>query len=246
MNFDPWTLGFQLLNFTVLLLVLFRVLFKPLRETMARRAAQVQAALDAAEKARTEAEQLRASLSQEQVRVARERERMLGALQAEIGEQRQRRLAAVQAETGALLERGRAVLESDRRKADEELREKARLAVGAYAAALLADVADPELHKALLRRFPEAFAAALAAAGGGTSPPGEPVATQVESAFALTEEETAGLRAVLGRSIPVAALTAVTEPGLLAGVRLRAADRLFDFSLRGQLDTLTEKLKALA
>ena len=244
MSFDPWTLAFQLLNFAVLLLVLFRLLFKPVREIMAKRAAQVQAALDAADKARAEAEQIRAGLALEQQRVGTLRAEMLEKLQAEIEENRQRRLAAVAAEAQVLLDRGRALLESEQRKIDEELRERVRRSVNDYAAALLADLADLEIHRALLRRLPAAFAGAGTELAG-SSEPGEPLVVSVESAFPLTEEETAGLRALVAQRFPVAALTATVEPLLLAGVRLRAADRLYDFSLRGQLDALATTLKAL-
>ena len=245
MSFDPWTLAFQLLNFAVLLLVLFRLLFKPVREIMAKRAAQVQAALAAAEKARVAAEDLKAGLVLERERVGRLRAEMLEKLQAEIEESRQRRLAGVAAEAQVLLDRGRAVLESEQRKADEELRERARRSVTDYAAALLADLADMEIHRALLRRLPAAFANAGAALAGLNSP-GGPAAVVVESAFALTDEEKAGLRALVEQSVPVAGLTVAVEPFLLAGVRLRAADRLYDFSLRGQLDALAAALEVIS
>lgn len=244
MSFDPWTLAFQLLNFAVLLLVLFRLLFKPVREIMAKRAAQVQAALDAADKARGEAEELKAGLALEQERVGTLRAEMLEKLQAEVEEHRKRRLDSVAAEAQELLERGRAVLESEQRKAGEELRERARRSATGYAAALLADVADLEMHRALLRRLPAAFADAGAGLAGSSNA-GEPAAVLVESAFPLTEEETAALRDLVGKSGPVAGLTVTVEPLLLAGVRLRAADRLYDFSLRGQLEALAAKLKAL-
>ena len=244
MNFDPWTLGFQLLNFAVLLLVLFRLLFKPVREIMAKRAAQVQAALDAAEKAHAEAAEIKAGLVLEQERVGTLRAEMLEKLQAEIEENRQRRLAGVTAEAQGLLDRGRAVLESEQRKADEELRERARRSVTGFAAALLTDLADQELHRALLRKLPAAFAGAGAELAG-LNTAGEPAPMAVESAFALTDEESAGLLSLLGKIVPVSELTATTDPSLLAGVRLRAADRLFDYSLRGQLDALAANLKAL-
>ncbi len=245
MTLDPWTLAFQLLNFAVLLLVLFRLLFRPVREIMAKRAAQVQAALDAAQRAHAEAEQIKAGLASEQERIGKLRAQMLEQLTSEIEEHRQRRVAGVAAEAQALLERGRALLESERRKADEELRERARRSVTDYAAALLADIADLEIHQALLRRLPAALAGVTAKSAGPTSHPAAAVTMIVESAFPLTDEEAAGLRARIEKSIPVTDLTAVTEPGLLAGVRLRAADKLYDFSLRGQLDALAGKLKAL-
>lgn len=244
MSFDPWTLAFQLLNFAVLLFVLFRLLFKPVREIMIRRAAQVQAALDAADTAHAEAEQIRAGLALEQERIGKLRVEMLEKLQGEIEESRQRRLAGVEAEAQALLDRGRAVLESEVRKADEELRDRARRGVTGYAAALLAEIADPELHRALLRRLPAALAGVTAELTGSNHP-AAPLTVAIESAFPLTEEEATALRNLLEKSVVVAGLTATTEPRLLAGVRLRAADKLYDFSLRGQLDALADKLKAL-
>lgn len=245
MSFDPWTLAFQLLNFAVLLLVLFRLLFRPVREIMAKRAAEVRAALDAAEKARAEAEAIRAGLALEQDRIGALRVELLGKLQAEIEEHRQRRLAGVAAEAKELLERGRVVLESEQRKADEALRERARQSAIAYAAALLAGVADVETHRALLRRLPTALEGA-AAELAGTGNPGEPATVAVESAFALTDEEQAGLRAVFGERVPLAGLTLTIDPRLLAGVRLRTADRLLDFSLQGQIDAFAATLKALS
>ncbi len=245
MNFDPWTLAFQFLNFAVLLLVLFRLLFKPVREIMTKRAVQVQASLAAADKAHAQAEEIRAGLVLEQERIGKLRAQMLEKLQGEIEENRQRRLAGVAAESQELLDRGRAVLGSEQRKADEEMRERALRSVTDYAAALLADIADPEIHRAFLRKLPAAFDAAKAEPAGLTRP-GEPVAVSVESAFPLTEEETAGLRALVEKSVPVAGLSATVEGRLLAGVRLRAADRLYDFSLRGQLDAFAAKLKALS
>ena len=245
MSFDPWTLAFQLLNFAVLLLVLFRLLFKPVREIMARRAAQVQAALDAAEQAHAAADELKAGLVLEQERVGTLRAEMLEKLQGEIEEHRQRQLAGVAAEAQVLLDRGRSVLESEERKAGEELRERARRSVTDYAAALLTDLADIEIHRALLRRLPVAFADAGAELAGQNNP-GEPVSVVVESAYPLTDEETAGLRTLVEKSVPVAGLAATDEPRLLAGVRLRAADRVYDFSMRGQLDALAATLKVIS
>jgi F-type H+-transporting ATPase subunit b len=243
MSFDPWTLGFQLLNFAVLLVVLFRLLFKPVREIMMKRAAQVQAALNAADAARAEAEKIRAGLALERERVGGLRTELLEKMQGEIEENRQRRLADAAAEAKAILDRGRAVLASERRKADEELRERSRRSMSDYAAALLAGAADLDLHRAMLRRLPAAFADA-SSGQAGASADGVPVPVAVESAFALTADEERRLRALFEASFPVAGLTATVEPRLLAGVRLRAAGRLYDFSLTGQLEALAAALKA--
>jgi len=66
----------------------------------------------------------------------------------------------------------------------------------------------------------------------------------LDAASPLAAEEAEELRARLEeRFAGTVALTTSTEPGLLAGVRLAVADRVYDFSLRGQLETFSARLK---
>lgn len=245
MSFEPWTLAFQLLNFSVLLVVLFRLLFKPLREIMARREAQIQAALAAAEQARAEAEELRDGLARERQKIERLRLELMEKMKGEVEEERARQLERAGREAQDVLERGRAVLETERRRFLEEMMEQSRSTVGVFAARLLTDLGDPDLHRAFLRRFPQVLEQVRADFDGDAGP-GEPLPVELESAFPLTAEETDALRSRIGPGLPAANFTVVVAPGLFAGVRLRARDRLYDFSLRGQLDALAGKLKALA
>jgi hypothetical protein len=171
---------------------------------------------------------------------------MLRTLEAEVEEHRQRRLAAATAEAGELVERGRSLLAAERQRAEEELRRRATRAAAEYSAELVGQIADADLHRSLLRRLPDALAGAAAELAGATAAGQPGVALRVESAFALTDEETAGLRSAVERHLPVSGLATVIEPGLLAGVRLRSADRVYDFSLRGQLDDQAARLKSVS
>lgn len=245
MSLDPWTLAFQLLNFAVLLLVLLRLLFRPVREIMERRATEIQAALDAANKARAEADRLAAGMDGERGRLQARRAEMLRALEAEIEEHRQRRLAAAATEAGEVVERGRALLAAERQRAEDELRGRAIRTAADFSAALVGQIADVDLHRALLRRLPDGLAGAAAELKGAAAA-GQGVALRIESAFALNDEEAAGVRSAVERFLPVSDLATAIEPGLLAGVRLRGAERVYDFSLRGQLDDQAARLKSVS
>jgi F-type H+-transporting ATPase subunit b len=244
-SFDPWTLFLQFLNFAVLLFVLYRLVFKPVREIMEKRQAQVAASLDGAEQARREAEAITAGLAREQARVEQLRAEAMERMQGEVEEARRALLAAAAKEAGDLREKGLALLEADRAKSETQIREVSVRTVTALAARLLEDLADETLHRGVLRRFPgelDRVAADLAA----VPPSAEPLTVHLESAYPLTGEEEAQLRSLIAGRVAGAALVTATEGSLLAGVRLRARDRVYDLSLRGRLDALAARLKELA
>jgi F-type H+-transporting ATPase subunit delta len=63
------------------------------------------------------------------------------------------------------------------------------------------------------------------------------------SAFALTENEQEAIRRRLEKAWGgTVALEAVTEEALLGGLTLRVGDRVWDHSLRRQLDRLRDRL----
>ena len=243
MKFDLSTFIFQVLNFAVLLLILYRVVFRPVREIMEKRRAQVAASLDAADQARREAEALTAHLAQEKERVDRLRVEHIERMKGEVDELRRQQLERAGKDVQAALEKGRAVLDAERRKFEADLAEQARRTVIAFAGRLLQDLADETLHKSILRKFPQALAESVAGRAAGPAS-GGPLAMHLDAAYPLAAEETEELRSRLEeRFAGTVVLTTSTEPGLLAGVRLAVADRVYDLSLRGQLEDFSARLK---
>ena len=58
MKFDIWTFLFQVINFLVLLFILKRVLYKPIREIIEKRRSLIRQRIDEAEKTKKEALEL--------------------------------------------------------------------------------------------------------------------------------------------------------------------------------------------
>jgi F-type H+-transporting ATPase subunit b len=245
MTFDPWTLFFQFLNFAVLLFVLYRVVFRPVRRVMEERRTRVAADLDAAEQARRAAEELRADLARQRAQVEQERLAAMEAMRRDVDESRRRLLEAAAGEAQALRDKGRALLETDRQRLEDELKEVAARTVTGWAAGVLRDLADETLHRAILRRFPEELER-IAADLAQLPRTGEGLPVRIETAFPLEGAEATALGAAVAARLDGASLTLGTEPGLLAGVRLRARDKLYDLSLRGRLDALAARLREQA
>ena len=243
MKFHVPTLVFQVVNFVVLLLILHRLLYRPLREIMEKRRAGIREQLEAAERGRREAEELRGRVAAEAAGLEKLRAERLDALKSELELERNRLLDAARAEAVRLGEKEQALVLARRREQEEALAGRAVEIVDRYARRLLEDLADEELHRLLVRRF-------LAGVGGiaaAIAPEGqEAPAPALEAVFArpAQEMELVALREAFTTALrrPPASITATVDRGLLAGVKLTAGGRVFDASLAGQIAALTERL----
>lgn len=119
-----WTLAQQAFNILVVILVLYKFLFKPLGSMMEQRTQYVEDSLANAKKQREEAEQLLAQY-QEQLRNAQAEAREIVASATREAEAlaRQRKQEA-EAETQRMVERAKAEIENERKKALASIREE--------------------------------------------------------------------------------------------------------------------------
>jgi F-type H+-transporting ATPase subunit b len=131
----------QAVNFLVLLLILWRLLYRPLLATMEERSEAIRRSLDEAQAARAEAarqqEENAARLRQAQVEAAAIREQAL----KDAGDEQRRLVDAARAESQRLVESAKAQTEADIRRAREELRREV--------AELATAVAEKLIHKSL-------------------------------------------------------------------------------------------------
>ncbi|MEJ2315268.1 MAG: F0F1 ATP synthase subunit delta [Nitrospirota bacterium] len=208
MKFDLWTFLFQIVNFVVLLYILKRLLFKPIREIMEKRRKAINDALSGAEGKRQEAE----------------------------------KLEGARADADKAIEKERAVFEVEKRKFESDLREKAAEVVSDYAANVLKDVSDEDLHRSIVRKF-RGEVEKIASDISGIEHPGEAVALKVISAFPLdggeADEIKKAFETSLGKKV---SFSFDTDAALIAGIAVRADDKVYDFSLQGQIRSLRDKL----
>jgi F-type H+-transporting ATPase subunit b len=131
----------QAVNFLVLLLILWRLLYRPLLATMEERSEAIRRSLDEAQAARAEAarqqEENAARLRQAQAEAAAIREQAL----KDAGEEQRRLVDAARAEAQRLVDTAKAQTEADIRRAREELRREV--------AELATAVAEKLIHKSL-------------------------------------------------------------------------------------------------
>jgi F-type H+-transporting ATPase subunit b len=131
----------QFVNFLVLLLILWRLLYRPLLATMEQRSEAIRKSLDEAQAARAEAarqqEENTSRLRQAHAEAAAIREQAL----KEAADEQRKLVEAARVEAQRLVESARAQTEGDIRRAREELRREV--------AELATAVAEKLIHKSL-------------------------------------------------------------------------------------------------
>lgn len=155
LNVNWTTFAAQVVNVLVVMLVLSRLVFKPLGEVLARRESEVSEAVDGARRAREEAERLRDEMRQELEQTRRRaQEELQRALEA-AEQERLKRVRQAEEEARRTLEQARAEIRMERDLALAAIREEAaNLAVAAAGKLLRRSITDSD-HVRLAREFIE-------------------------------------------------------------------------------------------
>lgn len=234
MRLDATTLIFETINFVVLALVLWRILYRPLRGAIEARRSAVEEARQRTEAALGEAQRLESEW--------RHKHEELEALRASV---RAEVLDAAERERAVLLERAREDARAElarvrqlavaEREAAERWVESAIVERGAdLAGRLLLELAPRAVDDALAERL----VGALETKRAELSALAEEDGVEVELTGArlpepaLAERVAEVLRAAAAR--PVRIVTR-GEPSLVGGWTVRVGDRLFDASIAGEL-----------
>lgn len=237
MRLDPLTLVAQLVNFGLLVLLLWRLLFRPVAAALRDREEHIRGQMQRAEQARQEAEQHEDAAREERERLERERGRRLQELEQEVERRRSELLERARAEAEREHEKHRARLAEERARTTTDLRREAGRLLAAALARGLEDLAGRSLQEAVLARFQERLAelprAELTALRAGARP--WTLATARPLDPAAREALLDAISRALDEEVEV---RVVHEPGLVAGLELRAGDLGLGWSVRHLVDDL--------
>ena len=243
MNIHPWTFVFQIVNFVVVAFVLHRLLYRPLYEAIDRRRQATLAAQTAAERAKQDAETLRAGLEAERADVERRREESVREAhrQAEAEAERllddARRLAQQRSDDA-----GRELAQHREQTLASLRREIVQMALD-MSERFLRQSADRTLHRQLVARLVESLAAVTEEDRRQLSigrSPGE--AAVIETAEDLDRESLDAIGAAVTQLLGERPTFEVKlKPALVSGVCLRLGGHVWDASLGGSLEAIGQK-----
>jgi F-type H+-transporting ATPase subunit b len=246
MKFDIWTFLFQIINFVALLYILKRLLFKPVREILQKRRDLVRESLEKVELTQKEAQALKEEQQAELERLKELNVRMVDEMRASVLEEKKRLLAEAGRDAAERVEKAMALFEKDKAGFEAGLKERAVETVSLFSVNLLRGITDAELHRGIWRRFQnelERISRDIAARGIHD----EEVKIELASAYPLGEEELGALQSAMERDLSrKVTIRQTIDETLIAGVRLRASDLVYDSSLAGQVSAFAMRLKESA
>jgi F-type H+-transporting ATPase subunit b len=246
MKFDIWTFLFQIINFVVLLFILKRLLYKPIREIMEKRRGIIQKNVEDAEKTKMEAEDLKRKYEEEIDKLKDVRTQTFEKLQEEVEIERKRLMGRAEEEAGKIIEKERTIFDTEKKRFETELKDKAIDTVSVFASRLLRDVSDEELHRAVYRKLIKEIGR-ITSDVTKIEKKDKPLLIEIITAYELSEEELEELQKTMESSATKKVNVSQTvDKNLIAGIKIKAYDMVYDSSLSGQIDSLKLRLKETA
>ena len=233
-----WTTFFlEIVNFLVLVWLLKRFLYRPVKAMVERRRQEVEARLAEAERRRQEAETLKQRYENRLADWEAEKKEAWEALRRELEAERQRRLQTLQQELAEQRRKAEAVWEQEKREWRHQAEEQALQLGAAFVARLLERLADEPLHHRLvhllledLEKLPVSEQVRIRTAVTDTG------RVKGVSAYPLTEDERQQLNQVLSWILQRQTVLAFeVDPDLLAGVRIDLGSYVIRANLRDEL-----------
>jgi F-type H+-transporting ATPase subunit b len=243
MGLDWSTFFLEVANFLILLWILKRFLYAPVKDAIERRRKRVDAVLAQAQAEREQAQRMRSDYETRQQRWAGERAQAHAELERELAATRAARLQSLEQELQRRREQAQ-TLEARRQRDTERQRQDEALALAAeFGSKLLSRVADQALEARLVAMALEDLAGldedhrqALAGAlRGGATP------VQVQTAYPLDEPQKTALAAALEKAAQGAVRCEFgQDPELIAGLRIDAGPLVMRANLRDELRLFAE------
>jgi F-type H+-transporting ATPase subunit b len=242
MNFSWWTFALQAANFLILVWLLQRFLFKPVRGIVARRREEISRAVTEASAERDTAEQLKQEMQAQRSRIDAERQTLLEQQSVQLSAQRQAIVEQARVEAEKVKAQALAQLDQERATARGELFEQSVQLATELAERLLREVALPSLDYPFLARvldyldrIPAAARSNLLAELGSNS-------LIVTTAHPIAVDEQNEWRDRLAKRIGANNVKFEADPVLIAGATVEFAHSILRFNWRDSLATAKRKL----
>lgn len=244
MKFDFWTLLFQIINFAVLLFILKRVLYKPVKEIIEKRRNIIEKNISEAEKIKEEAMEIHSQNQQQMEKLKELKRELTDKMKEEVEAEKGVILADAEKEAQKLIEKKQVLFDTEKRRLETELKSEALEIVETFCARLLRDISNEDLHRALFTKFkaeiPRLTEDIKNAYGDNE------IKIELLSAYPLSEADIKEIEnEFTTRLNKKVSFKAVLDAGLIGGLRVRVLDKVYDASLKGQIQTFRDRLRGV-
>lgn len=152
MNFSWWTFALQAANFLILIWLLQRFLFKPVKEMVARRKQEIARVLTEASQEKKSAELIKLEIESKRSEIDQERHRIVDQAREQLSAERTRMLEEVRVETAKIREQALKQIAEERASASDQLFEHTVALAKGLAERLLRELDLPSMEQPFLAR----------------------------------------------------------------------------------------------
>jgi F-type H+-transporting ATPase subunit b len=245
---NPRFLLSQLVNFLILFLALYFLLWKRALKAFDERKRKIAQGLEQAEKAEQKLAEAEQAYAQRVEDAKRESEQLLAAARQEADQSRDEIVAAARAEAQRIVAGAEDTVELERQQMLSGVRDQVAALSIAAANKVIGEAMDEERQRRLIDEFFSGVSAGRVQVASEAEMAGadaEAAAVSVVSALPLSADEqatvTGELAAQLGGDPEV---DFSVDPAILGGLRIQVGDRIIDGSVAGRLDALGQSLRA--
>jgi len=250
MEFDWTTFLLEMVNFLILVWLLKRFFYRPVRAAIESRRVAIHKTLDEARQVHAEADALKQQYEGRLRSWAEARRKAMEQLAAEVEAERGKRLAALQQELAREREKAGVLAAREREKLERQVTDAALARAGRFLDRLLGAVAGPELEQRLLDLFVQQLSGMAAGdrqalQDAWRDPAARPMLT---TAFAVSGERREAVESALHDLLGEApsGVDWRRDESLLAGVRLEAGGWAACADLRDELAFFREAAREQA
>jgi F-type H+-transporting ATPase subunit b len=152
MKFDWWTFALQAANFLILVWLLQRFLFKPVKAIVARRKEEISRALTEASAEKESAERLKLEIDAKRSEIGAERQTMIDEARVQLSAERQKMIEEARSEAEKIRDQALKRLDEERAAAGNDLFERTVALATNLAERLLRELDVPSIEQPFLAR----------------------------------------------------------------------------------------------
>jgi F-type H+-transporting ATPase subunit b len=243
MNFSWWTFALQAANFLVLVWLLQRFLFKPIKAVVARRKEEISRALTDAAGQKRSAELLKQELEAQRTLLDAERQQIIEEERAQVAIERQKIIEQARKEADSIREQALKRMDEERTAAANELFERTVALAADLAERLLRALAVPSMEQPFLARVTDYLDKLPAQERARLIPNQGPGSLSVTTAHLLDSAEQARWREQLAKRLGGDSdVTFSADPALIAGTVITFPHAILRFNWRDSLAAALDEL----
>jgi F-type H+-transporting ATPase subunit b len=236
MNFSWWTFALQAANFLILVWLLQRFLFKPVKAIIARRKEETSRALAEASAEKESAEKVKRELEAQRSAITAERQRMIEQERALLSAERQKSIEDARREAEKIRNEAIKRLDEERAAAGDKLFERTVGLAAALAERLLREIAVNSIEQPFLGRIIDCLDRMPAAERAKLVPRNGASALLVTTAHSLDAREEAEWREQLAKRLGAnLGIKFDNDPQLIAGALITFPNAILRFNWRDGL-----------